>query len=162
MSQTWPKNRVIKAPSREPFGNRPISVFLAGITTRTEDGDLREALIECLADCPLTFIDPYRPDWDSSWREDITCAPFREQVEWELDMQEKADVVVVYFHPATDAPISLLELGLCASTNKKTIVMCPEGYKKRGNVQIVCERHQIEIVEKGIIFGTWYGPFDWV
>lgn len=62
-------------------------------------------------------------------------------------MQEKADVVVVYFHPATDAPISLLELGLCASTNKKTIVMCPEGYKKRGNVQIVCERHQIEIVE---------------
>jgi hypothetical protein len=61
-------------------------------------------------------------------------------------MQEIADIVVVYFHPATKAPISLLELGLSAKTGK-AIVFCPEGYWKRGNVQIVCKRFDIESAE---------------
>ncbi|KAI1374376.1 hypothetical protein F4677DRAFT_165557 [Hypoxylon crocopeplum] len=145
MPATHHRNQVILAPSRE--SHRGIkSVFLAGTTTKTDDRDWREVLTESLADLPVTVINPYRPDWDSSWREDITCAPFREQVEWELDMQDGADMVVVYFHPATDAPISLMELGLCARAGK-AIVVCPEGYKKRGNVQIVCQRHSIEMAE---------------
>ncbi|KAI1387887.1 uncharacterized protein F4822DRAFT_295205 [Hypoxylon trugodes] len=140
-----PENQVILAPSREDHRGI-ISVFLAGTTTKTEDRDWREVLTESLADRSLTIINPFRPDWDSTWREEVTCAPFREQVEWELDMQEKADIVVVYFHPTTEAPISLLELGLCARA-KKAIVVCPKGYKKRGNVQIVCQRYGIEEVE---------------
>lgn len=145
MPQTHPRNQVILAPSREP--HRGIkSIFLAGTTTKTDQRDWREVLTESLSHLPLTIINPYRPDWDSSWREDVTCAPFREQVEWELDMQDSADIVVIYFHPVTEAPISLLELGLCAKTGK-AIVVCPEKYKKRGNVQIVCQRYKIEMVE---------------
>ncbi|OAR03380.1 hypothetical protein LLEC1_08159 [Akanthomyces lecanii] len=56
-------------------------------------------------------------------------------------------MVVFYFHPATQAPISLLELGLHAPTPGKVIVFCPEGYCKRGNVQIVCARFGIEMVQ---------------
>lgn len=56
-------------------------------------------------------------------------------------------MVVVYFHPATQAPIILLELGLCAHKPGKAIVFCPEGYWKRGNVQMVCEKFDIEMVE---------------
>ncbi|KAI2633113.1 hypothetical protein GGS26DRAFT_67293 [Hypomontagnella submonticulosa] len=145
MPQTHPRNQVVSAPSRETHRGSK-SVFLAGTTTRTDERDWREVLTESLADLPLTIINPYRKDWDSSWREDITCAPFREQTEWELDMQDKADIMVIYFHPITEAPISLLELGLCAKT-KKAIVVCPKGYKKRGNVQVVCQRYGIEILE---------------
>jgi hypothetical protein len=137
--------QIINAPSRElPHGVK--KVFLAGTTSPTDDGDWRESLCESLADQPLTIYNPLRRDWDSTWREDISFEPYREQVEWELDMQESADAVVVYFHPATKAPISLLELGLCAGTGK-AIVVCPEGYWKRGNVQIVCKRYNIEMVE---------------
>ncbi|KAI2462817.1 hypothetical protein F4781DRAFT_172385 [Annulohypoxylon bovei var. microspora] len=145
MPQTHPKNQIVFAPSKEP--HRGIkSVFLAGTTTKTDDRDWREVLAESLLDLPLTVINPYRPDWNSSWREDITCDPFREQVEWELEMQDGADIIVFYFHPVTEAPISLLELGLCARAGK-AIVVCPEGYKKRGNVQIVCQKYGLETVE---------------
>ncbi|KAI6081751.1 hypothetical protein F4821DRAFT_264622 [Hypoxylon rubiginosum] len=145
MSQTHSRNQVILAPSREVHLG-VMSVFLAGTTTPTAERDWREVLIEYLADQPVTVINPYRPDWDSSWREEITCQPYREQVQWELDMQENADIIVFYFHPNTDAPISLLELGLAAST-KKPIVLCPEGYKKRGNVQLVCQHYELETAD---------------
>ena len=95
----------------------------------------------------MTIYNPYRPDWDSTWREEPDFAPFYQQVEWELAKQEEADIVVVYFHPATQAPISLLELGLSARTPGKVVVFCPEGYWKRGNVQIMCERYGVEMVE---------------
>ncbi|KAI1208191.1 uncharacterized protein F4807DRAFT_155808 [Annulohypoxylon truncatum] len=145
MPPTHSKNQVIFAPSNEPYiGTK--SVFLAGTTTKTDDRDWREVLAESLLDLPLTVINPYRPDWDSSWREDITCILYKEQVEWELQKQDSADIIVFYFHPATEAPISLLELGLCARAGK-AIVMCPEGYKKRGNVQIVCQKYGLETVE---------------
>ncbi|KAI1122621.1 hypothetical protein F5Y10DRAFT_253635 [Nemania abortiva] len=144
MSTLRSKCQVIKAPSREPpLGAK--KVFLAGTTNPTGDGDWRESLIASLADQPLTIYNPLRLDWDSTWREDISFGPYREQVEWELDMQEAADVIVVYFHPATKAPVSLLELGLCASSGK-AVVVCPEGYWKRGNVQIVCTRYNVEMV----------------
>ncbi|KAI0894678.1 hypothetical protein F4806DRAFT_114251 [Annulohypoxylon nitens] len=138
--------QIIFSPSKESYRGI-MSVFLAGITTKTDERDWREVLSESLLDLPLTVINPYRPDWDSSWREDITCGPFKEQVEWELEKQDSADIIVFYFHPATEAPISLLELGLCTRTPRKAIVVCPEGYKKRGNVQIVCQKYGLETVE---------------
>ena len=61
-------------------------------------------------------------------------------------MQEKADVVVVYYGPHTDAPISLLELGLCARSGK-AIVACHRDYKKRGNVHIVSLRLGVDFMD---------------
>lgn len=140
------QSQVIYAPSEEPpHGVR--SVFLAGTTSRVDATDWRETLSSLLSETPITIYNPYRADWDSTWREDINFAPYRTQVEWELSKQEKADMVVVYFHPETQAPISLLELGLCARTPGKAVVFCPEGYWKRGNVQIVCQTFGIEMVE---------------
>ncbi|KAI1490888.1 hypothetical protein F5X96DRAFT_512605 [Biscogniauxia mediterranea] len=139
------KNQIIYAPSREVFSGVK-SIFLAGTTSKTDDRDWRAVLSEALADLPVTILNPYRPDWDSSWREDVAFGPFREQTEWELDMQEVADIVVVYFHPATQAPVSLLEFGLCARSGK-SVVVCPEGYWKRGNVQVVCQRYGVEMLE---------------
>ncbi|OAA56256.1 hypothetical protein SPI_07867 [Niveomyces insectorum RCEF 264] len=140
------RSQVIYAPS-EDAPRWPRSVFLAGTTSRVDTTDWREVLSVRLSESPVTVYNPYRADWDSTWREDIDFAPYNQQVKWELDKQEKADIVVVYFHPATQAPISLLELGLCAQTPGKAIVLCPEGYWKRGNVQIVCQKFCIDMVD---------------
>jgi hypothetical protein len=143
---THAKSHVIYAPSEEaPCGVK--SVFLAGTTNKVDSHDWREVLSTALSNVPVTIYNPYRADWDSSWREDIEFAPYREQVEWELEKQDKADIVVIYFHPATQAPVSLLEFGLCARVPGKAIVVCPEGYWKRGNVQIVCDIYGVEMVD---------------
>ncbi|KAL2018613.1 hypothetical protein VTK56DRAFT_583 [Thermocarpiscus australiensis] len=141
-----PNAQVVQAPSRPAIDRSHSSVFLAGTTSRASGPDWRETLINAVSHLPITIFNPLRPDWDSTWREDVTFAPFREQVEWELDMQEQADVIVVYYGPGTDAPISLLELGLCARSGK-AIVVCHEGYSKRGNVQVVCQRFGIEFLD---------------
>lgn len=140
------RHQVIYAPSADvPTGVK--SIFLAGTTAKVDTGDWRETLSSSLSDVPVTLYNPYRADWDSSWREDVDFAPYREQVEWELEKQDKADIVIIYFHPATQAPISLLEFGLCARAPGKAIVCCPEGYWKRGNVQLVAKRYGVETVD---------------
>ena len=140
------RNQIIYAPSDEaPRGVK--SVFLAGTTSKADTTDWREILSTSLFDMPIMIYNPYRTDWDSSWSEDINFAPYREQVEWELDKQSKADIVVLYFHPATQAPVSLLELGVCMRVPGKAIVVCPEGYWKRGNVQIVCKKFGVEMLD---------------
>lgn len=136
------KAQVILAPSRQIFQYH-YAVFLAGTTTAP---DWRDALIASLTDQPITIINPLRRDWDSTWREEETFEPFREQVQWELDMQEKANLVVLYFGPDTDAPISLLELGLCARLNK-ALVVCHPSYRKRGNVQMICRQYNIRLTD---------------
>ncbi|OAQ59546.1 Zn(2)-C6 fungal-type DNA-binding domain-containing protein [Pochonia chlamydosporia 170] len=140
------RSQIVRAPSEETItGNK--SVFLAGTTTAVDNVDWREKLSASLCEHPITIFNPNRPDWDSTWREDVNFAPYREQVLWELDKQVKADLVVVYFHPATLAPISLLELGLSAQVPGKVIAIAPEGYAKRGNVQIVCQKFGIEFLD---------------
>ncbi|KAI1074598.1 hypothetical protein F5B20DRAFT_562824 [Whalleya microplaca] len=140
------KSQVIHAPSEEPITGIK-SVFLAGTTTAVGNVDWREKLSASLYEHPITIFNPNRPDWDSTWREDINFEPWRKQVSWELDKQLKADFVVVYFRPATDAPISLLEFGLSAQVPGKVIAIAPEGYSKRGNVQIVCHKFGITFLD---------------
>ncbi|KAL2150570.1 hypothetical protein VTH82DRAFT_7133 [Thermothelomyces myriococcoides] len=149
--QIQPKAQVILAPLRPTITGK-VAVFLSGPTTGTAAAaaagtDWRQAVIHAVSHLPVTVINPFRADWDGTWREDPSFAPFREQTEWELDMQERADLVVVYFGPETDAPVSLLELGLCARSGKPVVVACHPGYRKRGYVQVVCRRYGLEYID---------------
>ncbi|KAH6618295.1 hypothetical protein B0J18DRAFT_437048 [Chaetomium sp. MPI-SDFR-AT-0129] len=138
---TPPKAQVIPAPGRAPTTGK-LSVFLAGSITASKAGpDWRVPLIASLRNHQFTLFNPLRAEWDGTWREDISHIQFHEQVDWEQDMQERADVLVVYFGAMTDAPISLLELGLSArSPTKKIIVVCHNLYPKLGYVEIVSRR----------------------
>ena len=138
------KARVINAP--DPFGKKGKSVFLAGSIAGNHAENWQTSMISSLSTLPITILNPRRSDWDSSWKEEISCAPFAEQVNWELEMQEAADVIAMYFDPKTSSPISLLELGLFA-TSGKMVVACPDGFWKRGNVQIVCKKYGITFLE---------------
>lgn len=46
----------------------------------------------------------------------------------------------MYFAPNSKSPISLLETGLFKD---KLLVCCPEGFYKKGNIDIVCKRNNI-------------------
>lgn len=102
-------------------------------------------LIAVLSDRDPTILDPRREEWDASWRQSIDEPKFRGQVEWELDGLERADLVAMWFAPETKAPITLLELGLHARSGK-VIVGCPDGYWRKGNVEIVCARFSLPLV----------------
>jgi hypothetical protein len=122
------------------------TVFLAGSIEMSDAPRWQDELAAALADTDLVLLNPRRDAWNSDWEQRIHCAPFREQVEWELEGLERADLVCFYFAPATKSPISLLELGLLARTGR-ALVCCPEGFWRRGNVEIVCARHGIPLVE---------------
>jgi len=55
-------------------------------------------------------------------------------------MMEAADVIAVYFGPVTEAPITMLEIGLGARSGK-VVVACPKSkFSRRGNLQILAKR----------------------
>jgi len=138
--------RILKPP--EPLellvGER--SLFLAGSIEMGRAEPWQAEVERALADEEVAILNPRRDAWDASWEQSIRNPAFREQVEWELSAQELATVIAMYFAPATRAPITLLELGLFARTGK-LIVCCPDGFWRKGNVEVVCARHGIPRVE---------------
>ena len=138
---------VYKAPEHPDFDDENPSVFLAGSIEMGKAVDWQTELTEGLMDIPdLNIMNPRRDDWDSSWEQTIENEQFNEQVSWELEKQEQADVICMYFDKDTQAPITLLELGLFCEP-EVLIVCCPEGFYRKGNVDIVCQRYGIEQVD---------------
>ena len=139
--------RVIKPPAPLSLAGNLPSVFLAGSIEMGAAEDWQADVERSLSDLDILILNPRRDSWDSSWVQSIDNPLFREQVEWELAGLERADVVAMYLAPATKAPVSLLELGLCARGNR-LVVCCPEGYWRRGNVQVVCRRYGVPLLDR--------------
>ncbi len=137
--------RTLKPPA--PLAVEGSSVFLAGSIEMGLAEPWQERVEEALADVDVTILNPRRDDWDATWRQSIQDARFREQVEWELAAQERAALIALYFAPATKAPVTLLELGLFARSGK-VVVCCPDGYWRKGNVEVVCARYGVPLVEE--------------
>jgi Nucleoside 2-deoxyribosyltransferase like len=134
-----------KAPTRIDVSNLA-SVFLAGSIEMGKALLWQDAMTKELSDLPVAVLNPRRSDWNTEWKQTEDFGPFRQQVDWEMDYLNDVDVIALYFQPNTMSPISLLELGLHAESGK-VIVCCPEGFWRRGNVQIVCMRYNLEMVE---------------
>lgn len=118
------------------------SVFLAGSIEMGNTENWQSELSDKLYRHNYNVFNPRRSDWDSSWKQDFTNPYFSQQVNWELDALEKSDYIIMYFDPNNKSPISLLELGLFAHTGK-LMVICPDGFWRKGNVDIVCNRYNI-------------------
>ena len=136
---------IVKAP--EKFELNKKSIFLAGSIEQDTAENWQDRISRELQDKDIIILNPRRDEWDDSWEQTKENKQFREQVEWELDAQEKADLIVMYFDKNTKSPISLLELGLFGRDKGKMIVCCPDGFWRKGNVDIVCERYGINQVE---------------
>jgi hypothetical protein len=136
----------IQAPNEVVLDTEYVNVFLAGSIELGQAEKWQEKVIAALSDKPIRFLNPRREDWDSSWKQDIDNDNFVEQVIWELSSLELAQIVIMYFDPNTKSPISLLELGLHAK-EQKLVVLCPEGFWRKGNVDVVCEYYGINQVD---------------
>jgi len=117
------------------------SIFLAG---SIENGQAIDWQKECeaLLESSFEIFNPRRDNWDSSWTPELENPNFYQQVDWEINALEKADYILFFFAPMTKSPISLLELGLFASS-KKVIVVCPKDFWRKGNVDYICQKFDI-------------------
>jgi hypothetical protein len=144
-SSTFNDRCIICKPPALPGIEGP-SIFLAGSIEMGVAIDWQNDLTSALSHLPVTIFNPRRDDWDKTWKQDISNPPFKEHVLWELNHLKKADVIALFFQPDTMSPISLMELGLHAKDGK-LVVCCPEGFWRRGNVQVVCEAFGIPLVD---------------
>jgi hypothetical protein len=132
---------------------KDFKLFLAGSIEMGKAEDWQTKICKALEQWDVTIFNPRRDDWDSSWEQKITNQQFYEQVNWELDHIDKSTCVVFYFDPKSKSPITLMELGLACEARSNAlnhgkpgsiIVCCPEGFWRKGNVDIVCERYGIK------------------
>lgn len=134
----------IKAPNKWTDKKGYVTVFLAGSIEEGAAEPWQQECVDTLKDYPIQFLNPRRDNWDSSWEQTIKNKKFKEQVTWELDGLEAADFIILFFDKETKSPISLLELGIHACSNpQKLLVICPDGFWRKGNVDIVCERYGV-------------------
>jgi len=138
--------KIIKAPYPLAGIENRFSVFLAGSIEMGKAENWQERIERELSGMEkICILNPRRDDWDSSWKQEIGDPQFNEQVNWELSAMESANLIVLYFSPETQSPVSMLELGLFARS-EKILVCCPEGFWRKGNVDIVCQKYGVEQV----------------
>ena len=124
-----------------------VSVFLAGTIDMGHSIDWQQKFIdqankeETLDD--VVVFNPRRKSWDHTWTQRIGNKQFSEQVNWELDAMENADVILLFLEANSKSPISMMELGLFADSGK-LMVCCEEGFWRKGNIDIVCKRKEID------------------
>jgi nucleoside 2-deoxyribosyltransferase len=135
---------VVKPTDNLPDITGQISIFLAGSIEMGNCEDWQSKVQELLKDEDVIIYNPRREGWDSSWEQRASNENFAHQVNWELDRLDDADIIFMYIDPTTKSPITLLELGLFADSDK-VIVCCPDGFYRKGNVEIVCKRNYIPL-----------------
>ena len=133
---------ILKPPSPIRIPDDCFSIFLAGSIELGVAVDWQTEFGNALDSPKCVVLNPRRDEWDASWEQSIETPQFRGQVEWELEAQERADLIVMNFISETKSPITLLELGLFAKTGK-LVVHCPDGFWRKGNVDIVCARYNV-------------------
>ena len=133
---------VYKAPQKYPSDSK-FTIFLGGSIEMGKAELWQEAITEKLKDFDIRILNPRRDDYDAGQKQSIDNPYFKEQVTWELDGLDRADLIVMYLQPDTLSPISMMEIGLYINTldwNKQMIICCPDGFWRRGNIEILVDR----------------------
>ena len=135
---------IVIKPNSENQQKLGKSIFLAGSIEMGLAEDWQAKTAEIFNDYDLTFLNPRRDNWDSNLPQKKMNDEFSYQVNWEMDNLNECDIIFMNILPDTKSPITLLELGLHADS-KKIIVCCPDGFWRKGNVEIVCSRFNIPL-----------------
>ena len=136
---------IIKSPNVIPPEDNRLKIFLGGSIDMGKSENWQARIEKQLSNYNVVVLNPRREDWNTEWKPISTNKNFRKQVEWELSALEASDIIVMYFAPGSQSPISLLEFGLYAKTDK-LIVLCPDGFWRKGNVEIVSEKYNVPTV----------------
>lgn len=137
----------IQAPQRSNLQSAT-SLFLAGSIEMGAAEHWQTRVVEALSEYNVDIYNPRRDDWDSSWVQSIDNPQFNEQVTWELEHLVKSEYVIFCFDPNTKSPITLLELGYMLGMTKGNVyVVCPPGFWRKGNVDIICKFERVPVFE---------------
>ena len=140
--------KVYKAP--QYYKKDRFTIFLGGSIEMGNCEDWQSKLTEDLSEQDIIILNPRRDDFDASQKQSIDNQYFNTQVNWELDGLMRSDLIIMYLLPNTMSPISLLEIGLYTDINSinndKLIICCPEGFWRKGNIEIVSKRFGIKLV----------------
>ncbi len=134
---------IIKPPHSIPKEhiNKP-RVFLAGSIDMGKAENWQVRVEEALADLDIVILNPRRDGWDWSTEQSIDNPIFAEQVNWEQDMMEMSNFHTFYFDPNGKSPITLMEFGMHMDWD--SVVCCQPGFWRKGNVDIICQRNDID------------------
>ena len=144
----------IKSPNFIPNQSEKTTIYLGGTIDMGNSEEWQAKVTNELKNERVILLNPRRDDWNTAWKPVKEEPEFRKQVEWELNALEQANYIIMYFGKDSKSPISLLEMGLYARTGKLFIV-CPEGFWRKGNVDITAEKYgvkQFETINDVIIF----------
>lgn len=137
---------LITAPDPVPeIADKPV-VFLAGTIDMGNSEDWQERIGNKLSELDIIVLNPRRREWNADWEQSVHNPQFCAQVNWELDGLKRANCILFHFAAGSQSPVTLLELGLYASTGK-CLVHCPTGFWRKGNVDMVCLRYAIPTIE---------------
>lgn len=143
--------KTLYPPSYHALVNtKQLNIFLAGSIEMGNVWDWQKQVTDAVSpmDEVGVLFNPRRLDFDASQKQSIDNPYFATQVNWELDHIELADVVFMYLDPNTKSPISLMELGLILgdpTLRSKLVICCPEGFWRKGNVDIICARNDVHV-----------------
>jgi len=130
----------------EPPQYRKFTVFTAGSIEMGHAVNWQPLMATMLNHLPITVCNPRKGCWDPNIKQQAKDALFKQQVVWELGALEQADVICFFFDTETKSPVSLLELGVWAASDK-VVVCCGDAYWKSGNVHLTCERYGVPCVK---------------
>ena len=129
-----------KPPLWPKLSEKAVRLFLAGSIEQGTAEMWQDRIVDELKKSTLRndvdIFNPRRDNWDPSWPNDPAFDEFREQVTWELDHIDSADVVFFWFDPNTKSPITLLELGIVLNSEQYVVIYCPKEFYRYGNVKI--------------------------
>lgn len=136
---------IIKAPGSLEGKVIP-RIFLAGSIDNGTAEDWQDKLSKELDDLDIVIFNPRRDNWDATWKQTIKNPKFKEQVEWEDDKMIASDIIAMHFTKDSKSPITLLEYGLNIHS-QKLIVYAEDGFYRLGNLEVLSDRYNIELVE---------------
>lgn len=135
------------------------SVFIAGTIDMGKNiPDWQKEITSFFEQNSWDSFNPRRADWDASWLQEFENPQFSQQVRWELNALEVADIILMYFLPDSVSPISLLELGIHIRS-KKLYVVCPHGFWRKGNVDITCDFYDVPLFDTLEEFKTFFKEY---
>jgi hypothetical protein len=144
--------RVIEAPAHAHVWDADVSVFLAGGITGCGDWQsevIMRLQIELGHVENLIIFNPRRADFDVT-----DPAAARQQIEWEYDQLQRSGIVLFWFPPETDCPITLYELGYQLGVSSQTpeghggidlVIGTDPNYARRQDVLVQCALTEVPI-----------------
>jgi len=137
---------IVHAPDKDAFPRKLPRLFLGGTIDMGKSPDWQAKLERTLKDKRGVILNPRRPQWDDSWKNDgrKIHRQLRQQINWELGQMERADKIAVWFAPKSKSPITLLEIGL-HMRNGKLLIGCPPEYSRAANVYVTAQKYGVKV-----------------